>query len=591
MEQIKDIKEAVSLYNKGLSEITGNIDNWKELLKFQSKFYKYKFHEILLLYSQDKDITACATFDEWKKIGRYVKPYSKSLKTIYSEKGKLYLKSVFDIKDTNSKYNVDFKLWETNEREAFEILSNNLNITLDYIDNLRDLIILHLNNIINDDNFYNVLELEREQAYSEEFLNCFIESVTSVVLNRCGIEYEANLKDFESINNNKVLKSLGYIVNKCSYDLLKVIELEIKKSLEKSELEELEYERNNINQNEQNVGRNETSKVSGINNGRNIQRPNGDIFGRNIESRTTNRRTIKKAVSKAGFRRVYSTSSIRKYDTNIKNGKHKQYDRRKSKSNLEYDEGVVQTTLFNLFEDKSKLKEKTPTEVTFSGYKVGDLVYLNSGEPQYIREINTEKNYVLLTLNINTNAVLQKISIPEFEEQFYNSNNNEIIEENKASDLERLSNITEINPLNENEENKIYTPISPIFKIPDNLKGESIGLKKKYEENIEAIKLLRQLENEDREATESEKLILAKYNGWGGLAKAFEENSNEYEELKELLTDEEFSSGRESALTSFYTEPYIIDFMYKAVERFGLKGKCQILDPCAGVGNFIRKIT
>ena len=100
MEQIQDIKQAVELYNKGIDTLLSNSNEWREFLKFNSKFYKYKFHENLLLYSQDKNITACATFDDWKKVGRYVKPYSKSLKTIYNQNGRLGLKSVFDLKDT-----------------------------------------------------------------------------------------------------------------------------------------------------------------------------------------------------------------------------------------------------------------------------------------------------------------------------------------------------------------------------------------------------------------------------------------------------------------------------------------------------------
>ena len=99
MEQIHDIKEAVSIYKTGLAKLIGNQNEWNEFLKFNSRFYKYKFHENLLLYSQDKNVTVCATFDEWKKVGRYVKPkpYSITLKTIYSQSNKLYLKSVFDI--------------------------------------------------------------------------------------------------------------------------------------------------------------------------------------------------------------------------------------------------------------------------------------------------------------------------------------------------------------------------------------------------------------------------------------------------------------------------------------------------------------
>ena len=110
MEQLENIKDAVKIYNKVLSNLLGNSKEWLEFLKFNSKFYKYKFHENILLYAQDKNITACATFDEWKKIGRYVKqkPYSKTLKTIYSQNGKLYLKSIFDVSSTNGKNDIEF---------------------------------------------------------------------------------------------------------------------------------------------------------------------------------------------------------------------------------------------------------------------------------------------------------------------------------------------------------------------------------------------------------------------------------------------------------------------------------------------------
>ena len=153
-----------------------------------------------------------------------------------------------------------------------------------------------------------------------------------------------------------------------------------------------------------------------------------------------------------------------------------------------------------------------------------------------------------------------------------------------------LENVISINPIVDIEKNAEPPPLPTLFKIPDNLKTESVGLKKKYKENIDAIKLLKQLEYENREANEEEKTILAKYNGWGGLYKAFEENTEEYNELKELLTKEEFESAKESTLTSFYTEPYIIDFMYKAVERFGITSKCRILEPSAGIGNFIGRL-
>lgn len=592
MEQIQDIKQAVELYNKGIDTLLSNSNEWREFLKFNSKFYKYKFHENLLLYSQDKNITACATFDDWKKVGRYVKPYSKSLKTIYNQNGRLGLKSVFDLKDTNSKYDIEFKLWETTEQESIEILSSKLDIDLINTENkLSNIISTYLSSLLGNNDFYETLELSKEQVYNNDFLSAFIESVTTIVMNRCNVEYEPNLKYFENITDKQIFKRLGYIVNKCSYDLIRIVELEIKERLKNKEWEVLFNERNNINKNEQNFGGNKTSEISRLDNGGNNQRDTGTILTGDSKSRENNRRTIKNKTSKARYRRVHRISTIRKHDTQFKNGNNKQYDRRKSKRNIDYENGVVQTTLFNLLEINEEISKQAPSESTFSGYKVGDLVYLDMEDPQYIKKIDIEKNQILVSISPDTDYVLQKFSIEDFESLLYNNPlNKTIIESNKTQDLEKLEKITDINPLEESEEIAIIPPPPIPFKIPDNLKEDSSSLKTKYEENINAIKLLKQLEDEDRQATDEEKTILAKYNGWGGLSKAFEESSEQYYELKELLTTDEFESSRQSALTSFYTEPYIIDYMYKAIQRFGINGKCRILDPSAGVGNFLGRL-
>lgn len=516
MEQILNIKEAVEIYNRGLSNLFRNPNEWKDFLKFSSKFYKYKFHENLLLYSQDKNITACATFEEWKRNGRYVKPYSKSLKTLYSENGRLYLKSVFDLKDTNSKTDIKFKLWETSEQEVSDILKSKLNLYFDENENnLTHIVNTYLSTILGDEEFLKKIELPFEQVYTDEFYNVFIESVTTVVLNRCGVEYEPNLIGFDNLQNIEMLKRIGYIVNKCSYDLLKIIELEVKEKIKRKEWEEIYDERNHITKNEQDFGGNQTNQISRPNNEWDDKRSVGEHISRDIEPRTDNRKTIKRAVSKTRYSRIHSNSTIREYDTNSKDGNDKQLDSRESGKYVDYDNRVVQTTLFNLSENV---------------------------------ELSSEKD--------------------------------EQIELNK---------ITEINPFIEDNNSLDILPPT-LFRIPDNLKDTSVGLKTKYQENIEAIKLLKILEDENRNATEDEKIILAKYNGWGGLSKSFEESSEQYYELQELLSPEEFRSARESALTSFYTEPYIIDFMYKAIQRFGINNKCRILEPSAGVGNFIGRV-
>lgn len=126
------------------------------------------------------------------------------------------------------------------------------------------------------------------------------------------------------------------------------------------------------------------------------------------------------------------------------------------------------------------------------------------------------------------------------------------------------------------------------YRFPDNF-AYPTGPKAKYTANVTAIKTLKQIASEHRHATAEEQDILAHYSGWGGIADAFDstkENwSREYAELKDLLTDKEYSAARESTLTAFYTEPYIIKSIYAALENMGFTGG-EILDPAMGTGNF-----
>ena len=120
--------------------------------------------------------------------------------------------------------------------------------------------------------------------------------------------------------------------------------------------------------------------------------------------------------------------------------------------------------------------------------------------------------------------------------------------------------------------------------------GELGGAKQRFKNNIEAIKLVNRLINSQKEATDDEKKVLAKYVGWGGLAQAFDEHNvawqNEYKELKDVLNDEEYAAAKGSVLNAHYTSKTVIDGIYKALTRFGVKGNNRILEPAMGTGNF-----
>ncbi len=119
--------------------------------------------------------------------------------------------------------------------------------------------------------------------------------------------------------------------------------------------------------------------------------------------------------------------------------------------------------------------------------------------------------------------------------------------------------------------------------------GKGFAPKEKFRQNIEAIRTLEKIEGEHRTATPEEQEILAKYVGWGGLADAFDSSkanwANEYQELKSLLSPEEYASARESTLNAHYTSPVIIQAIYDAVGKMGFT-RGNVLDPAAGIGNF-----
>lgn len=156
--------------------------------------------------------------------------------------------------------------------------------------------------------------------------------------------------------------------------------------------------------------------------------------------------------------------------------------------------------------------------------------------------------------------------------------------------------IAELEPQNEAEAPKEQPQIDKSGAVnfhiaPETEKsdGKGFAAKEKFRQNVEAIRTLEKIEGENRIATPEEQEILAKYVGWGGLADAFDETktnwASEYQELKSLLSAEEYDSARESTLNAHYTSPVIIKAIYDAMERMGFS-KGNILEPAMGIGNF-----
>ena len=252
-------------------------------------------------------------------------------------------------------------------------------------------------------------------------------------------------------------------------------------------------------------------------------------------------------------------------------------------------------------------------------YHLGDRVYIGADE------------YEILSIGIS-NVVLYDFRYPLFNREISKEEFDRKVQENPANDHLKVKvsdikdNINEESSnIEENVKEEISLPIEeepevqeenivPVFEKKKSNKIKSFDIhpeiptsdrnqfkitndnlgegspREKFINNVEAIRVLKKCEEENRFATPQEQEILSKYVGWGGLPQAFDEKdsswSNEYSILKNLLDEKEYSQARESTLTAFYTPPVVIRSMYKALENMGLKTG-NILEPSCGVGNFI----
>lgn len=132
---------------------------------------------------------------------------------------------------------------------------------------------------------------------------------------------------------------------------------------------------------------------------------------------------------------------------------------------------------------------------------------------------------------------------------------------------------------------EINTEYRTNFRIENDDIGVGTPLERFYH-NIRAVQLLNKLDAENRLATPTEQRVLADYVGWGGLSEFFKEENPHYSELKNVLSDEEYASARESTLTAFYTPPVVIKAVYSALENMHFQTG-NVLEPSCGIGNFM----
>ena len=240
--------------------------------------------------------------------------------------------------------------------------------------------------------------------------------------------------------------------------------------------------------------------------------------------------------------------------------------------------------IYNFFQDNSSKEDR----IKYLKWEYGTGGFSIPDRGDFIDDaFYTSKNMKLYKNHFSANEVKVVLSWNKIEKRIQ-----ELIDENQYFIPEKeTENIIEndeiIYPYIDEENSK--DNISKNFKITEEIQSEKLLPSERLNNNIEAIKVLKNLK--EREAADDEKIALSKYVGWGGLADVFDENkSGQWEEarnfLKENLTQEEYDNAKASTLTAFYTPKIVIDSIYKGIQQLGFEGG-NILEPSCGVGNFI----
>lgn len=513
------INEAKVIYDIEISAILKDKNRWKKFLDFSSGFYKYTFMENLLMFAQKPNVTMCATLEQWNSVGRWVNRGAKALKIINNQDDEIYLKYVFDVKDTHGDAKVLFRKWESNEDQVVHILKNYFKY--EECNSLNDIIMRYVYENFDTNKIVKGLSDDELDVLNSDFLENIIKYTTYSVAKRCNVKVDEEelFENFSKIENPLQLQLIGTIQSSFTNDVLRIVEYKIRQN--NMEVRKNGEIRKIWNENQKEYGRELSVQVSAISDGRNDNGKTIREGTRNNQEETFDRERIETKISETTDKRVSSNSEIQSND------------------------------------------RRNDQRIIAGGDRGKDLEVVEENTTSFILPDNTQLDLFNNNFTIQENKQLENI---ENNEEKFVAKDDVIVE---SIESQRIN-----------------------YHIPNDFKKHQ-NLKIKYQENVDAIKLLQKIEQENRLATKDEQEILAKYNGWGGLAKVFDINSQEwqeqYKEVKELLTPEEYEKAKASVVNAFYTDKTIIDNIYLGLCRLGFK-KGNILEPSAGIGNFLGRI-
>ena len=641
-------QEYIATRDESLKKIQLDNSSWNKFITYWSKILdKYSVDNVLNLYMYNHTGRTFMTFDEWnsEEIGRRIKPKSKGIPIILNN-WKAY---VFDIKQT---YGKDYKIWNYNhfvDKSVLEYYQNEVGITNDdnktlyenYYDTFYELSIKQImNNYMTmsadevefvaktmtslflakaNFNIYNLpssYELLDEIVDTDDILKCmqianketailyndFMEKATTLenIQNYIQTNVLFQFKDDKILNgeekqnflsgievntpfDNKILEKIydGY-VNRYEHTFKKKIDKTLE--IETEEIPQVEEVKETISDSKDSVEqmslfapREEelANKICDIFNSFDTKYQNTfeitNVELQAWEHISSNKRNLTILLKSSLIDSISDRENSFTYFNTDKTDEKK------------LNESILNNAfLQSLYKDKDFSITFTPDmihiywhnfdekqfDMNIPSTKLVDQKEIDNQELEQIDNevssiVNDEIDYKVTTAEIIPTR--DGIETNVIEEHSYNNNGKEIKED--------------------------YPPIN--YHISDDKVDTSFGAKSRFEDNVKAIELLKELESEDRNATKEEQDILSRYVGWGGIADAFDERKenwkSERERLKLLLNDEEYKAAAHSTLSSFYTPNNAIDEIYKALKQFGFE-KGNILEPSCAIGNFFGRL-
>jgi len=547
--------------------------NWREFLRFYSGFYKYSFSEALLIHEQAPGATACGEIQHWNKVGRRVHKGTNGIPIINMADRSMDIHYVFDVSDTYGEDHGIPRKWALPDKYRYAVLTElqkrftvepptqnyEKNIKWAVEEYVRESCLDHLDGIQYDTEGSFMEELDMDNI-RKEFIDTVVDSVGYLVCERLNIEkglYDDDELAFQFLydfNNKPLMSRVGAAVNHISYNVLTLVSQTIRQEISKERVNINERTGNELRGSQEDFGNDGGGSRSAG------SRPGG-------ERKRTDIGEIRPAGE--GLPQGISSGEIRvSSDGDDADGRSYASGQRRAR-----DDGSGA--------DETAERNAAPEGKLHGGGAV------RNGDTRRSGGNRAERNNIQTT--VVTEAESKNSPLFASSERIENNNIQQSVFDLPVQELEMKDEETSIITHEKSTEKTIPTPKPPNYHFsPEDGIGAG-GAKTKYKNNIEAIKLMQTIESENRYAAPDEQRVLARYAGWGGISQVFDENNSawrdEYDELKNLLSEKEYEAARSSTLNAHYTSIEVIDGIYKGLDRLGFKGG-SVLEPALGVGNF-----